>query len=82
MNKNAQYFDILQHCQQAQTKCQVSGSGLAQRKWSREEEGLEEDSSKRVQGGWVWRPWDGESEGGAELAPLLEGIRSAPPEQT
>ena len=48
----------------------------------REEEGPEEGPSKQVQGGRVQKPRDGESEGGVELAPLLEGIRSAPPEQT
>ena len=53
--------------QQAQIKCQVSDLGSVQRKQSREEEGSEEGPSKQAWGGRVWRPQDGESEGGAEL---------------
>ena len=48
----------------------------------REEESPEEGPSKRVRGGWVQRLQDGGSEGGAELALLLEGIKSALEEQT
>ena len=55
-------------CQQAQTKCQVSGPGLSHRKRTREEEGPEEGPSKQAQGGWVWKPRDRVSEGGADLA--------------
>ena len=45
----------------------------------REEEGPEEGPSRRT---WVRRPWDIGSEGGVHIGPLLEGVRSAPPEQT
>ena len=69
-------------CQQAWKKCQVSGPGPSHRKQMREEEGPEEGLSKRVRGGWVWKPRDRDSEGGVELALLLEGIRSTPPEQS
>ena len=48
----------------------------------REEESLEEGPSTWAQGGRVWKPRDGDSEGGAEQAPLLEGIWSALEEQT
>ena len=52
---------------------------MVPQKQTREEEGLEEGSSRQV---WVRRPWDVRGEGGADMGPLLQDIQSASPEQT
>ena len=64
-------------CQQGQAKCQVGGPGLIPRKRMQEEVSPGEGPSKRV-----CRPRDGGSGGGADIGLFLEGVRSAPPEQT
>ena len=62
-------------CQQAWTKCQISGPEPSLWKRTREEESLEEGLSKRARGGWVRRLQDRDHEGGGvDLAPFLEGI--------
>ena len=66
-------------CQQAWAKCYVGSPRVVPQKRTREEEGLEEGPSRQVQ---VRHPQDVRGEGGADMGPLLEGIQSAPPEQT
>ena len=52
---------------------------MVPRKWTREEEGLEDGSSRWVR---VRHPRDTRGEGGADMGPLLQDIRSALEEQT
>ena len=66
-------------CQQAWAKCQVGGQRFILRKRTREEESLGEGPTRRT---WVRCPWDIGSEGGADIGPLLKGVRSALEEQT
>ena len=66
-------------CQQARAKCQVRGPRTVPWKQMREEESPEEGSSRRMR---VRHPWDVGSEGGADIGPLLEGVRRALEEQT
>ena len=66
-------------CQQTWAKCQVGVPRSVPQKRTREEESPEEGSSRRTQ---VRCPWDMRSEGGADIGPLLEGVRSALEEQT
>ena len=64
-------------CQQAWVKCQVRGLGLNLRKRTREEVSPREGPSRRV-----CRARDGGSGEGADIGPLLEGVKSALEEQT
>ena len=66
-------------CQQAQAKCHIGSPRPAPRKQTREEESPEEGPSRQV---WVRHPRDARGEGVADMGPLLQDIRSAPPEQT
>ena len=52
---------------------------MVPRKRTREEEGPEEGSSRRVR---VRHPRDARGKGGVDMGPLLQDILSAPPEQT
>ena len=78
LQKTARIWACLGY-QQAWAKCHVRSPRPAPRKRTREEEGLEEGPSRRVQ---VRHPKDVRGEGGADMGPLLQDIRSAPPEQT